>query len=396
MKRIMFQKENCLHERFEFRNIYSEESEQAVRIEQICFPPNEACTEKMMRDRVTVAPELFLVAVDKATGKIAGFLNGLATDENVFRDEFFSDIRLYNPEGAYVMLLGLDVLPEYRGQGLAREIMRQYCQRERRKGRKQLILTCLDSKVEMYEKMGYQDLGIADSSWGGEQWHEMRYELDDTDDKIKAVLFDMDGVLIDTEKYLTKFWQQAAREAGLDLDITEFYEFRSLASRFAAVEFQKKYGSQYDYFAIRERRKELMNAHLAEHGIEMKPEVKETLQVLKERGYYIAVVTATDEERTKQYLSEIGIYDWFDSIICATMVERGKPFPDVYLYACERIGCRPEECMAVEDSPNGVAAASAAGCRTVMVPDLTLPDSELEKKVIGVRESLSGILTLLN
>ena len=112
-----------------------------------------------MRDRVTVAPELFLVAVDKATGKIAGFLNGLATDENVFRDEFFSDIRLYNPEGAYVMLLGLDVLPEYRGQGLAREIMRQYCQRERRKGRKQLILTCLDSKVEMYEKMGYQDLG---------------------------------------------------------------------------------------------------------------------------------------------------------------------------------------------------------------------------------------------
>jgi HAD superfamily hydrolase (TIGR01509 family) len=392
----MFQEENRLNERFEFRNIYSEEADQAVRIEQICFPPNEACTEKMMCDRVTVAPELFLVAVDKATGKIAGFLNGLATDENVFRDEFFSDIRLYNPDGAYVMLLGLDVLPEYRGQGLAREIMRQYCQMERRKGRKQLILTCLDSKVEMYEKMGYQDLGIADSSWGGEQWHEMRYELNGMDAKIKAVLFDMDGVLIDTERYLTKFWQQAAREAGLDLDITEFYEFRSLASRFASVEFQKKYGSQYDYFAIRERRKELMNAHLAEHGIEMKPEVKETLQVLKERGYYIAVVTATDEERTKQYLTEIGIYDWFDSIICATMVERGKPFPDVYLYACERIGCRPEECMAVEDSPNGVAAASAAGCRTVMVPDLTLPDSELEKKVIGVRESLSGILTLLN
>lgn len=213
---------------------------------------------------------------------------------------------------------------------------------------------------------------------------------------IKAVLFDMDGVLIDTEKYLTKFWQQAAREAGLDLDITEFYEFRSLASRYAAVEFQKKYGVQYDYFAIRERRKELMNAHLAQHGIEIKPEVKETLQSLKERGYDIVVVTATDEERTKQYLTEIGIYDWFDAIICATMVERGKPFPDVYLYACAQIGRRPEECMAVEDSPNGVTAASAAGCRTVMVPDLTLPDPELEKKVAGVRESLGGILTLLD
>ena len=86
----------------------------------------------------------------------------------------------------------------------------------------------------------------------------------------------------------------------------------------------------------------------------------------------------------------------FDAIICATMVERGKPFPDVYLYACAQIGRRPEECMAVEDSPNGVTAASAAGCRTVMVPDLTLPDPELEKKVAGVRESLGGILTLLD
>lgn len=212
---------------------------------------------------------------------------------------------------------------------------------------------------------------------------------------IKAVLFDMDGVLIDTEKYLTTYWSQAANEAGLPLTVEDCYMFRSYASKFAAVEFQKMYGEQYDYFAIRNRRKELMKQHIETYGVEMKPEVKETLQALKEKGYQLAVVTATDEERTKEYLTGLGIYDWFDSIICATMVERGKPFPDVYLYACEKIGREPGECMAVEDSPNGVKAACDAGCYTVMVPDLTWPDADLEEKVDGVAESLGGILKYL-
>lgn len=166
-----------LNERFLFRNILPEEADQAVRIEEICFPPNEACSGQMMRERVVRAPELFLVAVDRQTGKIAGFLNGLATDECIFRDEFFIDARLYDPEGRNVMLLGLDVLPEYRGQGLAREIMFRYLYRERERGRKSVIQTCLDSKVKMYEKMGFQDRGIAQSSWGGEQWHEMNCVL---------------------------------------------------------------------------------------------------------------------------------------------------------------------------------------------------------------------------
>lgn len=213
---------------------------------------------------------------------------------------------------------------------------------------------------------------------------------------IKAVLFDMDGVLIDTEKYLTKFWQQAAAEAGLSLKIEDCYMFRSFASRFASVVFQEKYGKEYDYFAIRNRRNELMKAHIETNGIEIKPEVKETLWAIKQKGIQIAVVTATDEERTKSYLTEIGIYEWFDSVICATMVERGKPFPDVYLYACDRIGCTPKECMAVEDSPNGIQAASDAGCKTVMVPDLTQPDEDSKKRIIGVAQTLRGVLEYLD
>ena len=173
MNDVYFKRDQKLGERFEFRNIRWDEVEQAAEIEQICFPPNEACQREMMLRRVAKAPELFLVAADRQTGKIAGFLNGLSTNENFFRDEFFTNEDLQDPSGRNIMLLGLDVLPEYRGQGLARELMRQYICRERENGRRMLLLTCLDSKVQMYRKMGFWDEGIADSSWGGEQWHEM-------------------------------------------------------------------------------------------------------------------------------------------------------------------------------------------------------------------------------
>ena len=161
--------------RYLFHNIQPNETDQAVVIEQICFPPNEACSEEHMRERIGMAPELFLVAVDQESGRIAGFLNGLATDEMVFRDEFFTDAKLHNSDGANIMLLGLDVLPEYRRQGLATELVRRYVEREKANHRRSLILTCLQSKVAMYEKMGFHDDGIANSTWGGEEWHEMSY-----------------------------------------------------------------------------------------------------------------------------------------------------------------------------------------------------------------------------
>lgn len=170
-------------EPFTFRNIEPEETGQAIAIEQICFPPHEACSAKAMTERIIAASDLFLVAVDNNTGKIAGFFNGVATDETSFRDEFFTDISLHKAAGKGVMLLGLDVLPEYRGRGLAREIVERYIERERGRGRKFLILTCLEDKVGMYKKMGFTDRGIADSAWGNEQWHEMRYAMENQMDR---------------------------------------------------------------------------------------------------------------------------------------------------------------------------------------------------------------------
>ncbi len=166
-----------LSERFLFRDIRPEEAGQAAEIEKVCFPPHEACTEEMIWERIAKVPELFLVAENKASGQIAGFVTGISTDEGFFRDEFFSDASLHDPKGRNVMILGLNVRPEYRRQGLGKELMFQYLRREWDRDRKMVTLTCLDSKVKMYARMGFQDRGLSGSAWGGEQWHEMSYVL---------------------------------------------------------------------------------------------------------------------------------------------------------------------------------------------------------------------------
>lgn len=165
--------QNTIQERFTFREIYMNEIPQAIGIEQVCFPPNEACSAQAMKERIATAPELFLVAVENETGLIAGFINGLATDETAFRDAFFTDASLHKFDGKHIMILGLDILPQYRMQGLARALVEQYCDRERARGRESLILTCIAEKVEMYQKMQFTDQGMANSTWGGETWHQM-------------------------------------------------------------------------------------------------------------------------------------------------------------------------------------------------------------------------------
>lgn len=212
---------------------------------------------------------------------------------------------------------------------------------------------------------------------------------------IHAVIFDMDGVLLDTEKLLYKYWLQAARELGYPLEPEHALDLRSLAGTFAETYLRERVSPDIDYSLLRRRRRELMNGDLAANGIPAKPGAKELLESLRTRGVKTAVATATDEPRTRKYLAEIGILQLFDHICCATMVANGKPMPDVYLFACAQLGETPENCVAVEDSPNGILSACRAGCKVAMVPDLTEPDEQTAAMLTYKAESLSHLQKIL-
>lgn len=163
---------------FEIRSIRPGEEEEAAEAEQICFPPNEAAKKEIVCRRAALFPDLFLVAVNRTTGEIAGYLNGLAADSEELTDDFFTHPELHNPEGQTVMVLSIGVLPPFRRQGLAGKMMAEYQKRAREKGRKMLVLTCLEEKVDMYQKMGFQDQGMSGSCWGGEKWHQMNWKTE--------------------------------------------------------------------------------------------------------------------------------------------------------------------------------------------------------------------------
>lgn len=156
-----------------------EEVEFAAGMDKVCYAnPADACTPEEVLDRIAAAPDLFMVAVDRESGRLAAVLNGIATNERDFHDEFFSEAgMLHNPDGSTVMLCGLDVMPEHRGQGLAKAMMDRYCRREQERGRKRLLLTCVKEKIEMYEGFGFRLLGVSASVYGGTVWYDMERVL---------------------------------------------------------------------------------------------------------------------------------------------------------------------------------------------------------------------------
>lgn len=206
----------------------------------------------------------------------------------------------------------------------------------------------------------------------------------------------MDGVLIDTEKHYNAAWCEAARGAGFDFTREHALLLRSLDPKLASELMKEIFGESFDYFAIREVRRKLVAERLERYGLEKKPDIDKILTYLREAGIKTAVATATPIELTYQHLEKIGVKDLFDKIVSAKQVAHGKPAPDVYLYACEQIGEKPEDCIAVEDSPNGVKSAYAAGCKPVMIPDLTQPDDELLPLLYGVGRTLADIRDMID
>ncbi len=211
---------------------------------------------------------------------------------------------------------------------------------------------------------------------------------------IRAVIFDLDGTLIDTEKYYRVCWPKAAGHFGYHMSDEQALSLRSLGRPFAPEQFKAWYGEAFDYGKVRAYRKELMEACIEENGILIKPGAVELLAYLRSRKIVTALATANERERALRYLDKIGLSDCFDRIVCADMVEKGKPAPDIYHFACEQLKEEPQNCMAVEDSPNGAKSAAAAGCKVVYIPDQTPADESVKPLLFACCGSLSALQAL--
>ncbi len=213
---------------------------------------------------------------------------------------------------------------------------------------------------------------------------------------IKAFIFDLDGTLIDTEKLYRVFWPMALAEYGFEMSDEQALEIRSLGRPFSPKKFKEWFGEGCDYYKVRDARKRIFAEYEAEHDIEGKPGAAKLLEYLRSKGYITAICTATDIERTERYLKMAGLEGYFDRLISATMVDEGKPSPKVYLYACEQLGLKPDECIAVEDAPNGIRSAYTAGLNVIMVPDQTEPDDSIRPMLTATVKQLDDIISLID
>ena len=238
-----------------------------------------------------------------------------------------------------------------------------------------------------------KDAYIDETSSGFEIVEEVEgNQLDE--DKVYELLCQAvtDGTLLDTEKYYIMFWPKALEHFGYQVTREKVLTLRSLGRPYAPEHLKKMVGDpNLDYQAVRSYRSKIMEEYLKTVKVDIKPGAVEILTYLKDKNIHRAVATASDLERTTRYLKQFGLYEYFDKIVCAPMVEHGKPAPDVYEYACSQIGLAPEECMAVEDSPNGIKSACAAGCKVVMVPDLTQPDEEIKDMLYACVPTLTDL-----
>lgn len=214
---------------------------------------------------------------------------------------------------------------------------------------------------------------------------------------IQAVLFDMDGTITDTERIYQDYWYSCAQDLGFcEFTRQDCLDLRSLNNADAEKMLLTRYEGRVDYHLLHNAVSKCVQEHLETHPIPVKPGVSEVLNHLHNAHIPAAIVTAGRLEPAKARLAKAGLLDLFDDVISAHDVPHGKPYPDPYLHACKALGVLPENAIAVEDSPNGVRSAAAAGCNVIMVPDLTEPDDELSKLLLARVDDLAGVIPYLD
>ena len=213
---------------------------------------------------------------------------------------------------------------------------------------------------------------------------------------IQGVLFDMDGVILDSEKLYTRFWQEAAQDLGYPMTRAQALGMRSLNREAGAAQLKRFLGASADYDAVRRRRIELMDAFVQENGIAAKPGIIPLLDALDKVGIPAAITTSSPLERIEAYLAPLGLLDRFQKICTGYQVPHGKPEPDIYLFGAASLNLQPGVCLALEDSAAGILSASRAGTLPVMIPDQDPPQPESAKLLYALADSLQDVIGLLD
>lgn len=212
---------------------------------------------------------------------------------------------------------------------------------------------------------------------------------------MKAVVFDMDGVIFDSERKVVECWTVVADKYGIP-DIEKLCRMclgtNSAETKRIALEF---YGEDFPYDSYKSEASALYFERYSDGRLPVKEGVKELLEYLKQNGIKVALASSTRSAVVLSQLENARLLPYFDKVVCGDMVSHSKPHPEIFLKACEELCTAPEEAVAIEDSYNGIRSAHAAGMRPIMVPDMAEPDDEMRELAEAILPSLTAVIGYL-
>ncbi len=212
---------------------------------------------------------------------------------------------------------------------------------------------------------------------------------------IKGIIFDMDGLIFDSERVVQRAWTEIGEEYGYRGMGDQIYHTVGFNRQRREVYFKSVYGQDFPHDLFVDKTREIFSRIVETEGLPMKAGAEEVLKLAKEKGLHIGLATSSSSDYAIHELTTAGIYEYFDGFVFGNMVTKSKPDPEIYLKACEAVGIKACEGLALEDAPSGVESASRAGLCVIMVPDLVQPAPEIRKMAWKVADSLEDVIPLL-